>query len=70
MPSSADLHKISQQEFDNTLSLHQSWLKDKNTGQKANLSKVDYAFFTAYWPGLDLSEANLREANLPEASLY
>ena len=39
------------------LDAHAEWLKDSNTGAKANLS------------GADLSEANLRWANLSEADL-
>ena len=79
----ADLKKITQEELDNKVKLHQKWLKSKEANgerlvliaydlEEANLEEANLtgAYLTGAYLGLaNLTGADLTDANLAKANL-
>ena len=80
-----EIHAKKMADIDTKLKKHASWLKDNNTGERADFSKVDYQLQEISWEGVNLSQAiligvdftraklegaNLAGADLTEATFY
>jgi len=60
------MEKMTQQELDAVLELHDKWLQGEESGKKAELSGRNLSGLNLH---TDLSRANLRDANLRDADL-
>ena len=64
------MRKITQDEFNKAVELHQKWRNGEDGGERADFSQADLTEVDfSYLSGADLSEANLRGADLSEANL-